>query len=278
MIVAALPSLGIAAEERGHDEAADEPRSERTKPTQPSLAYGPRGSHLFAHPNPAHGLAPRGLPKATHRFNIPWLVSRAILGETAPRDEVIKLVWRTGHSKSMRTFDEQTRDVAITVVAARLLRDGIGAHVDANRAGAFLGWLVAALRNAATDELRRKRVPTVSDVIVTTGEDGEERERSLFDTVERHDAEGRPVIRDGCAGDPARGLEIRQQLEVALAVLDEREREVLYARVVAGESAGAVGQRLGLSAGRVRAIEARAKAKGRAALAASEEVPSHDPT
>lgn len=235
------------------------------------LEYGKRGSNLFDAPTAADALTPRGLPKATRRFDMRWLLSRAVLGEAAAREALIEVIWRVGHSKALQPFDEHTRDAAIAAVVETLLDYGmlglgLAVHFDVRRAPAFLGWLVVALRNAAKDELRRKRPVTVSDVVVTSDEDGEEREQSLSAKPERHDAEGRPVIPGAAPSEPARDLEVKQRLAIALAAVSEREAEILRA-IADGETPEEIGGRLKLSASRVRAIIAEARAKAREALA-----------
>jgi RNA polymerase sigma factor (sigma-70 family) len=251
-------------------ERSERQETPRDRNRQAALQYGPRGSALFLSPTPSQGVTASGLPKGTRRFDLSWLLSRAVLGETAPREALIEVIWRVGHSKALKPFDEQTRDVAIVAVTEKLLGYGLlglglAVHFDVRRAPAFLSWLVRALRNAATDELRRKRPATVSDVTVIADEDGEEREHALSGKAERHDAEGHPIIPGAALSEPARDLAVKQRLAIALAAVDEREREILLA-IADGETPEEIGGRLGIKASRVRGIVSEARRKAREAL------------
>lgn len=238
-----------------------EPSEKRDADGSSAIEYRDCGSAPFAAPT----------RKARRRFDLDWLIARAVLGETAPREALIEIVWRVGHSKQLRQFDEQTRAAAIMRVTEKLLGFGLlglglAIHFDVRRSGAFLGWLVTALRNAAKDDLRRKRLVTVSDVVVTMGEDGDEREQSLSAKAERYDAEGRPVIPGAALSDPSRDAETKEKLAIALAAVNEREADILLS-IADGEETEEIAERLGISASRVRVIVAGARAKARAALA-----------
>jgi RNA polymerase sigma factor (sigma-70 family) len=231
----------------------------------------PRGStkRSFGGETPVRGDAekPRELDRnITWRVPPEYLIRRVLLGDSLARGALIEIIFRMGR-KLLGNFDEEIRSRAIVTATDRLLGHGmlgLGiAHFDLRRSGAFNTWLAKILKRAAIDELRKRKLVAVPYSIATEGEDGEASERCPALVSQGHDAEGRPII-PGAASDVLREIEGREQLAAALAVLNEREQQVMLA-TAQGDSPEEIAERLELSASRVRGIITEARAKARRA-------------
>ena len=235
-------------------------RERRAKPEP--LAYGGNGSKLFARPTPAPALTPRGAPQS-RPINPDFLIRRLNVGDPFAREAFVEVVY-TLAGKALRRFDDETRAIALEQTLDYLLGGGLARFK--RELATFGTWASRILVSRAKDHLRKKRPVIVQDAIRVEDADGDVREQSLSAKPERHDSDGKPIIPGAAPSEPARDFELKQKLSIALAAVNDREREILFA-IADGETPEEIAGRLRLSAGRVRAILAEARAKARAALA-----------
>jgi RNA polymerase sigma factor (sigma-70 family) len=200
------------------------------------------------------------------------LVTRAILGDTKARDELITLADRLGHMV-LCSFDEETRRRAVMAVTDKFFRTGmvggiaLGLYFDINRSGALVSYLVRSLKHAAVDELRKKRaIRDAMDRAIpyeSTAEDDGEQTRSPALEVQRlgHDEDGMPIIPGADSIDPLRQVTAQQLFEAAMSAnLTPREHEVANLRA-RGEDYEQIAASLNIAASGARRIAASALKK-----------------
>jgi RNA polymerase sigma factor (sigma-70 family) len=176
------------------------------------------------------------------------LIQRTLLGDSLARGALIELIYRAG-LKALRNFDEETRYSAILAVTDRLLSYGmlgltLAVKFDSH-SSSFISWISAVLKNAAKDEIKKRRIVTVPDSNLVEDDDGE-REQS--------------ILPGDLSNEPSRQYEAKQLLTSSSVVLNARERAVLRC-AAEGDSIQEIAKVTGLSESRVRGVIAKARAK-----------------
>lgn len=240
---------------------------------------------------PRSSAVPKAKPRIP-REEFGMLVSRAMLGDVNARDTLITLTHGLGHKVLSINFDEETRLRAIMAVTEKLFSWGmlggiaLGLYFDLRRSGALVSFLTTALKNAAVDELRKKR--TIRDALVeksvpyesaAEGEDGEQTRSPALDTLQTwrgfkyrlgSDEAGMPVIPGADSLSPLRQLLAQEIFEhAASADLNAREWEVANLLASLEFKTEEIAARLKISPSRARAIIATVRKKIGAAIDAA---------
>ena len=194
-----------------------------------------------------------------HEVDPGFLLARLNLGDEIARGAIIENVYAVAEL-ALRKYDPEAREAATLATVVYLLNGGLARYNPAK--AKFRTFVSRILESRAKDELRRpaRSLKTLAAPIVN----GDGDETALLDVIPGDESTPSAQL----AFKAERLLEDRERFAAVVAVLDEREVEILQARAE-GLDYDEIAERLGIpAASSARRIACEARDKVRAALEA----------